>query len=72
MKFIWKFLRRLLLIAAAVYAGLFAIFYFDLDGKLLFRWVEPLLAAHYDNMERRDPLSVGYDTDKKAEKEKEK
>lgn len=46
--------------AAAVYAGLFAVFYFDLDGKLLFNVVEPLLCKHYDNMERKDPLSVEY------------
>ena len=59
-----KLLGRLLLLAAGIYAGLFAIFYFDLDGKLLFRWVEPLLIRHYDSMERRDPLSVGYDTNK--------
>jgi hypothetical protein len=47
--------------AAAAYAGLFVVFYFDLDGKLLFNVVEPLLCKHYDNMERRDPLSRPYD-----------
>ena len=62
-----KFLKvfwKVLLIAAAVYAALFAVFYFDLDGKLLFRKVEPWLIKHYDKMERRDPLSVGYDITK--------
>lgn len=47
--------------ATAVYAGLFAVFYFDLDGKLLFNVVEPLLCKHYDNIERKDPLKAAYD-----------
>ena len=63
MKF-FKILWKVLLIAAAVYAALFAVFYFDLDGKLLFRKVEPWLVKHYDKMERRDPLSVGYNVNK--------
>ena len=56
-----KILGKVLLIAGAVYAALFAVFYFDLDGKLLFHKVEPLLVKHYDRMERRDPLSMRYD-----------
>ena len=64
MKTILKILLKVILIAAAAYAVLFAVFYFDLDGKLLFRKVEPLLVKHYDKMERRDPLSVGYDVNK--------
>ncbi len=59
MKF-FKILWKVLLIAAAIYSLLFTVFYFDLDGKLLFRKVEPWLVKHYDKMERRDPLSVGY------------
>ena len=64
MKKFFKILWKVILVAAAVYAVLFAVFYFDLDGKLLFRKVEPLLVKHYDRMERRDPLSVGYDIGK--------
>ena len=56
----FKILWKVLLIAAAVYAALFAVFYFDLDGKMLFKYVEPALVKHYDNMERRDPLSRPY------------
>lgn len=60
--------KKLLLAAAgglaALYAGLFAVFYFDLDGKLLFYVVEPFLKKHYDNMPRRDVLGVKYDVDK--------
>ena len=55
-----KLLGRTLGIAALAYAGLFAVFYFDLDGKALFHFVEPTLVKHYDNMERRDPLSRPY------------
>lgn len=60
--------KKLLLAAAggltALYAGLFAVFYFDLDGKLLFYVVEPFLKKHYDNMPRRDVMGLKYDVDK--------
>ena len=46
------------------YAALFAVFFFDLDGKLLFNVVEPFLKNHYDNMERKDMLKTPYDMDK--------
>ena len=59
-----KTIGKLFAILAAVYAGLFAVFYFDLDGKLLFRRVEPMLVKHYDKMKRRDPLSVRYDMER--------
>jgi len=44
--------------------ALFLVFFFDLDGKLLFYVVEPFLKKHYDNMERRDAMNVPYDVDK--------
>ena len=53
-------LRKALCILAGIYAGLFAVFYFDLDGKLLFKVVEPALVKRYDNMERRNPLEQPY------------
>ena len=41
---------------------LFIVFFFDLDGKLLYYVVEPFLKKHYDNMERKDVLKEsGYD-----------
>lgn len=49
---------------AALYAGLFAVFYFDLDGKLLYHVVEPFLCRHYDRIERRDITKAPYDMDK--------
>ena len=47
-----------------IYAGLFCVFFFDLDGKLLFNVVEPFLKNHYDNMERKDTLKAPYEMDK--------
>ena len=40
------------------------VFYFDLDGKLLFNVVEPFLCKHYDNIPRKDMLKAEYDVDK--------
>lgn len=59
-----KLLKKLLLIAFAANAALFVVFFFDLDGKLLFHVVEPFLKKHYDNMERRDMLKAPYEIDK--------
>ena len=58
---ILKVLGKLFAILAAIYAVLFAVFFFDLDGKLLFYVVEPFLAKHYDKMERRNPLDMPYE-----------
>ena len=55
---------KALLMALGVNAALFAVFFFDLDGKLLFNVVEPFLKKHYDNMERRDMLKAPYEIDK--------
>ena len=60
--------KKLLIAAAgglaALCAGLFAVFYFDLDGKLLYHVVEPFLCRHYDRIERRDITKAPYDMDK--------
>lgn len=55
-----RIIRKTVGTLAAVYAGVFCIFYFDLDGKLLYYVVEPFLKNHYDNMTRRDPHTVPY------------
>lgn len=62
--FIWKLFRKLLGIAFIAFAAIFAIFWFDLDGKLMFYVVEPFLKKHYDNMERKDTLKAAYDITK--------
>ncbi|MBP3500743.1 MAG: hypothetical protein J6J63_00825 [Oscillospiraceae bacterium] len=64
MKKVLKILSKVLLIGLGIYAALFAVFFFDLDGKALFYGVEPFLNKHYDRMERRDPLKMTYDMDK--------
>ena len=56
-----KLIRRLFGILAVVYAGLFCVFLFDLDGKLLYYVVEPFMKNHFDNMKRRDPHDVPYE-----------
>ena len=64
MKKLKKALLKFCLIFVLLNVGIFVIFFFDLDGKLLFNVVEPFLKKHYDNMERRDTLSEAYDMDK--------
>ena len=56
-----RLIKKLFGILAVVYAGLFCVFFFDLDGKLLYYFVEPFMKNHFDNMKRRDPHDVPYD-----------
>ncbi len=55
-----KFLLKLLGICLVLNIGLFVVFFFDLDGKLLYTVVEPNLARHYDKMERPDLTGTPY------------
>ena len=64
MKKLKKALLKFCLIFVLLNVGLFVIFFFDLDGKLLYNVVEPFLKKHYDNMERKDTLAEAYDLDK--------
>ena len=64
MKKIKRALLKFCLIFVLLNVGLFVIFFFDLDGKLLFNVVEPFLKKRYDNMERKDTLAEAYDLDK--------
>ena len=59
-----KFFLKLLGIFFLANAALFVVFFFDLDGKLMFNVVEPFLKKHYDNMERKDVLKEAYDLNK--------
>ena len=62
-----KFTKKLLKLCGIVLVlnvGLFCVFFFDLDGKLLFNVVEPFLKNHYDNMERKDTLTAPYEIEK--------
>jgi hypothetical protein len=60
MKKITKFFLKLIGIAAAIYGILFAVFYYDLDGKFLFYIWEPLMVKRYDNMKRPDNTTTPY------------
>ena len=59
-----KFLLKLLGVMLLLNVGLFCVFFFDLDGKLLYKVVEPFLKNHYDAMDRADTLKAPYDMDK--------
>ena len=59
-----KFAVRLLEIAAAVYGLLFLIFYYDIDGKLIFYVWEPLICKKYDKMKRKDTTATPYEVPK--------
>ena len=63
MKTVFKILKKIVLIGLGVYAALFAVFFFDLDGKALFYGVEPFLCRHYDKMEREDVTKRAYKID---------
>ena len=59
-----KFVKKALAMGGVAYAVLFAVFFFDLDGKFLFNVFEPFMKNHYDNMERKDMTKMPYDIDK--------
>jgi predicted PurR-regulated permease PerM len=59
-KFLFKLLWPVLKIAGIAYLILFIVFYFDLDGKLLYTVVEPNLARRYDKMPRPDNTQTPY------------
>ncbi len=59
-----KFFLKFLGIFFLANVALFVVFFFDLDGKLMFNVVEPFLKKHYDNMERKDVLKEAYDLNK--------
>ena len=59
-----RFLLKLLGVALVANVALFIVFFFDLDGKLLFNVVEPFLKKHYDEIERKDTLQMPYEMDK--------
>ena len=59
-----RFIGKLLGIFLLANAALFVVFFFDLDGKLLYNVVEPFMKKHFDNMERKDVLQTPYDMDK--------
>ena len=57
---ILKFIFKLFRIAALIDGILFAVFYFDLDGKFLYYVWEPLMVKRFDNMKRPDATAMPY------------
>ena len=55
-----KFILKLLGVFILLNGLLFVVFFFDLDGKLLFYVVEPFLKNHDDKMPRRDVTKQEY------------
>ncbi len=55
-----KFFFKIFGIFAVIYGILFAVFYFDLDGKFLFYIWEPMMIKRYDNMKRKDNTLTPY------------
>ena len=51
MKFIFKLLFKLLLVALGLFAVTFTVYFFNLDMKLTAA-IEPFLLTHYDRIER--------------------
>ena len=47
-------------ILAVIWAVLFAVFYFDLDGKFMYYVWEPLMIRHFDKMKREDTTKTPY------------
>lgn len=56
-----KTIFKVLGILTGVYGILFLVYYFDLDGKALYNFVEPAMKERFDKMERRNPLERPYD-----------
>ncbi|MBQ1547212.1 MAG: hypothetical protein IIZ61_02355 [Lachnospiraceae bacterium] len=55
-----KFVINLLKILGITYVILFIVFFFDLDGKLLYYLWEPNAVMHYDRMKRKDNTLTPY------------
>lgn len=55
-----KFIINLLKVLGITYVILFIVFFFDLDGKLLYYLWEPNIVTHYDKMKRKDNTKTPY------------
>ncbi len=55
-----KVLLRVFGILAGLYALLFAVFFFDLDGKFMYYVWEPMMVKRFDNMKRPDNTGMPY------------
>ncbi len=60
MKTFIRFLLKIFGICALIYGALFAVFYWDLDGKFMYYIWEPLMVKRFDNMKRDDNTQIPY------------
>lgn len=60
MKGFLRFLKKLIGICLFIYGILFAVFYWDLDGKFMYYIWEPMMVKRYDNMKREDNTKIPY------------
>ena len=60
-----KFILKIFGIFAAIYGILFAVFYFDLDGKFFYYVFEPMMVKHFDQMKHKDIMDTPYAQDVK-------
>ena len=60
-KSVLRTILKVLGILTGVYGLLFVVYFFDLDGKALYNFVEPAMKKRFDAMERRNPLERPYD-----------
>ena len=60
-----KVIGKIAAILSAVYAVLFAVFYFDLDGKFFYYVFEPMMVKHFDQMKHKDIMDTPYAQDVK-------
>ncbi len=56
-----KLILKFLSFAALLYGLLFAVFFFDLDGKFMYYIWEPLICKHFDRMKRKDNTQTPYE-----------
>ena len=62
-----KMILRILGILAVLWSALFAVFFFDLDGKFMYYVWEPMMVKHYDRMPRKDNTATPYDMKERQE-----
>lgn len=61
----FKVISKIIGIVLLANIALFAVFFFDLDGKFFFNIYEPFMKKHYENMQRKDVLKDSpYDVNK--------
>ncbi len=51
-RFLGRVLKKLALLAAALFAGTFLVYMFNLENKLIYRVVYPFQQKHYDAQKR--------------------